>query len=39
MSDTTIGFDQTEEELLTTGKVKAGNLTLWFCTAVTCPGP
>jgi hypothetical protein len=53
MSDTTIGFDQTEEEMLVyevsdetletaagTGSEKAGNYTLYFCTALSlCPGP
>ena len=53
MSDTTIGLDQTEEEMLAfevsdetletaagTGSEKAGNYTLWYCTALNlCPGP
>jgi hypothetical protein len=51
MSDTTIGLDQTEEQLLTyevpdealeasTRSPKAGNYTLYFCTALhLCPGP
>ena len=53
MSDTTIGFDQTEEEMLayevsdatletaaSTASEKAGNYTLYFCTALSlCPGP
>lgn len=50
MSDTTIGFDQTEEEILTfevsdealetaAGKEKAGHYTLGFCTGLSsCPG-
>ena len=52
MNDTTIGLDQTEEEILTyevsdealetaagTGKEKAGNYTLGFCTGLSaCPG-
>ena len=50
MSDTTIGFDQTEEEMLAyevsdetletaagTGSEKAGNYTLYFCTALRAP--
>jgi hypothetical protein len=50
MSDTTIGLDQTEEEMLAyevsdetaagTGSEKAGNYTLLYCTALSlCPGP
>jgi hypothetical protein len=53
MSDTTIEFDQTEEEMLAyevsdetletaagTRSEKAGNYTLYFCTALSlCPGP
>ena len=53
MSDATIGFDQTEEEMLTyevpdealeaaagTRNEKAGNYTLYYCTALhLCPGP
>ena len=53
MNDTTIGLDQSEEEMLTyevsdealesatgTGNEKAGNYTLYFCTALDLgPGP
>ena len=53
MSDTSIGLDQTEEEMLAyevsdealetaagTGSEKAGNYTLYYCTALhLCPGP
>ena len=53
MSGTTIGLNQTEEELLSyevsdealetaagTGCEKAGNYTLYYCTALhLCPGP
>ena len=53
MSDTTIGLDQAEEEMLAfevsdetletvagTRSEKAGNYTLYFCTALSlCPGP
>jgi hypothetical protein len=51
MSDTTIGLDQIEEEIFTykisdeavesaAGSQKAGNYTLYFCTALDlCPGP
>ena len=51
MNDMTIGLEQTEEEMLTyevadealesaTGNERAGNYTLFFCTALDlCPGP
>ena len=53
MSDTIIGLDQTEEEMLAyevsdealetaagMGSEKAGNYTLWYCTALNlCPSP
>lgn len=51
MSDTTIGLDQIEEEMLAyevsdtaletaAGTARAGNYTLFFCTALDmCPGP
>jgi hypothetical protein len=53
MSDTSIGLDQTEEEMLAhevsdealetaagMGSEKAGNYTLYYCTALhLCPGP
>ena len=53
MSDTGIGLDETEEEMLAyevsdealetaagAGSEKAGNYTLYFCTALDlCPGP
>ena len=52
MNDTTMGFDQIEEEILSlrslrrsagdaagTGKEKAGNYTLGFCSGLSvCPG-